>query len=147
MDNRWSDVPAAARWLGLGGLIPFVSGAAAVHMMHGMGEAQIMVWLVSYGAVILSFMGGCRWGFAAAGLGDGPKLWSLTASVVPALYAWIASLTWWPMAPALLAAGFVALFGADIALARRGGAPTWWPALRLPLTVGAAGSLLLASFA
>ncbi|PKP63592.1 MAG: hypothetical protein CVT86_04835 [Alphaproteobacteria bacterium HGW-Alphaproteobacteria-8] len=53
------------------------------------------------------------------------------------------------MAPApvdlgMLALGLVALYAADLALTRAGGAPAWWPALRWPLTLGAAGSLALA---
>jgi hypothetical protein len=46
-----------------------------------------------------------------------------------------------------LALGFASLLVADIRLTREGGAPAWWPTLRWPLTVGAAGSLLLGAVA
>jgi len=36
----------------------------------------------------------------------------------------------------------VALFSADVSVTRAGGAPAWWPALRLPLTAGATACVL-----
>ena len=47
----------------------------------------------------------------------------------------------------ILALGLVALFAADISLTRAGGAPAWWPALRLPLTVVATASLVAGALA
>ncbi|MEL7140401.1 MAG: DUF3429 domain-containing protein, partial [Pseudomonadota bacterium] len=67
------------------------------------------------------------------------------ASVVPSLYAWVVLMVPDPWRMALLALGFLGLLGADYALTARGGAPAWWPALRLPLSLGAAGSLLFAA--
>lgn len=43
--------------------------------------------MVTYGAILLSFIGGCSWGLVAAGLADGPALFSLVLSALPALYA------------------------------------------------------------
>jgi len=118
-------------------LIPFA--ALLVGTIAGWGWAA--TGLVFYGALILSFMGGCRWGFAAAPLGAGPEYLPLCISVVPALYAWIALMLPMQWTALALAVGFVALFLADRVLAHHGGAPTWWPTLRLPLTIGATASL------
>ncbi|MEM6906904.1 MAG: DUF3429 domain-containing protein [Pseudomonadota bacterium] len=137
-------VPQAARWLGLAGVIPFASFALAAWMVPG---PLTLAVLGGYGAVILSFMGGCRWGLAAAGMGEGPAFLPLALSVLPALYAWIALLLPWPWAGVALALGFALLLVADLALAREGGAPPWWPALRWPLSVAAGGSLLLGALA
>ncbi|MEO1531602.1 MAG: DUF3429 domain-containing protein [Pseudomonadota bacterium] len=142
-------VPAAAGWLGLAGLLPFFAGVLAVAMLGDRPQGLAAQLLAGYGAVILSFMGGCRWGFAAAGMEpvSAPSPWfAYAASVVPSLYAWVVLVLPDPWRMALLALGFLGLLGADYALTARGGAPAWWPALRLPLSLGAAGSLLLAAF-
>lgn len=143
----WRAVPRAARWVGLGGLIPFAAGAVTVLLTEGPSHVAATDGLAAYGAILLAFLGGCRWGFASAGLGEGPQLWPLTIAVVPALYAWVVLPAPWPAAPVLLAIGFIALFGADVVLTRQHGAPRWWPALRLLLTAGAVLSLLLAALA
>lgn len=143
MDSRESGqdtvVPAAAWQLGLAGLLPF--GALALGVVLGVAGAQ--TGLVHYGALILSFMGGCRWGFAAAGLGEGARFGALSLSVLPALYAWGALLL--PFAPAALAlsVGFLLLFLADRRLTASGGAPAWWTTLRAPLSAGACLSLVI----
>ena len=85
--------------------------------------------LVSYGMVILSFMGGCRWGFAAAGLGEGSTYRLFAIAVLPALYAWPMGHLAFEWAALGLAAGFLALFVADRVLTLGHGAPAWWSAL------------------
>ena len=74
--------------LGYAGLIPFVG--LAIRAIAGPMEWRTgaSTGLLVYGVSILSFMGGCRWGFAAAGLGQGPTLAPLAISVLPALLAW-----------------------------------------------------------
>ncbi len=142
-------VPGAAAWLGGAGLLPFAGLAAALWLLPEAGPWPGIAGgaLVGYGAVILAFMGGCRWGFAAAGLGGGASWINLGLAVIPALFAWAAAMLPRETACALLAVGFAGLLAADIALARRGGAPAWWPRLRWPLSVGAAGSLLAGALA
>jgi hypothetical protein len=139
--------PESARLLGYAGLLPFAALALcalfAPEALAGWARAS----LAHYGATILAFMGGCRWGFAAAGLGEGPTLRPLALSVAPSLLAWVALSVPAPGDLLLLAAGLGALLAADLALVREGGAPKWWPALRWPLTVGAAASCVLGAFA
>jgi len=137
-------VPSAARFLGLSGLIPFVSLAALALLAPAPWGAAARGALAFYGAVILSFMGGCRWGLAAAGMGEGPALRPLALSVAPSLWAWGALMAPAPVDLGMLALGLLALFAADLRLTRDGGAPAWWPALRWPLTLGASISLALA---
>lgn len=143
-----ASIPRPALWLGLAGLIPFVGLMLLTFVLSGHGGDIAAAALAYYGVSILAFMGGCRWGFAAAGLGEGPSVRLLGLSVLPALWAWGAIL----LVPApydlvALAVGFVALYAADLKLTVEHGAPAWWPALRLPLTAGAVASLILASFA
>ncbi len=138
-------VPGPAAVLGGAGLLPFAGLAAAVWFAPEATAPLAAQALTGYAVAILSFMGGCRWGFAAAGLGRGPAYAPLALSVAPALYAWAVALLAPPVAWVLLALGFAGLLLADVALARAGGAPLWWPKLRWPLTLGAVASLLLAA--
>ena len=70
----------------------------------------------------------------------------LAVSVLPALAAF--GLSFLPAQPALLglAAVFVALLLYDISTAREGGAPAWYPALRVQLTGAVVLCLLLPAF-
>jgi len=140
-----AQVPRAAAWLGAAGLVPFLAGAAVLWL--GPAEPRVAQALAAYGAVILSFMGGCRWGFAAAGLGEGAGWRALTISVVPALVAWGAVMAPgdWPLI--VTAGALAALYLADLSLSRAGGAPVWWPRLRLPLTAVAAACLIAGALA
>jgi hypothetical protein len=140
-------VPEAARLLGFAGLIPFAALAGAAWLAPDGLSTWAQGSLAHYGAAILSFMGGCRWGFAAAGLGEGPTMRPLALSVAPSLLAWLALSAPAPVALLALAAGLVALLAADLSLTKTGGAPAWWPSLRWPLTLGAATACALGAFA
>ena len=137
--------PPAAKNLGFAGLIPFISLAGLA--LYGDPERAdaAQSGLILYGGVILSFMGGCRWGFSAAGLGDGPRFAPLALSVTPALLAWAVLWAFGGARPGwsalLLILGFAALYAWDAVSARRGETPSWWPRLRLPLSAGAILSL------
>ena len=141
--------PRAAVILGYAGLAPFVTFAAAMAVAPEGYREDARAGLLIYGAVILSFLGGCRWGFAAAGLGQGPAFGPLALSTAPALLGW--AVLW--MEPAfaqptpawVLAAGFAAHYAWDAFGATRGDTPVWWGGLRLPLTLGAAGCLIVST--
>lgn len=144
--------PRAAMALGAAGLAPFAAGAIGALVARPPADAVLLDGLLLYGAVILSFMGGCRWGFRAAGLtgedgGEAGDWRAYGVSVLPALWGFFALLSVdWIGAPAVaaaLAAGFVALYVADRFSAGVGAAPPWWPRLRLPLTLGATASLAI----
>ncbi|MEM7744742.1 MAG: DUF3429 domain-containing protein [Pseudomonadota bacterium] len=134
-------VPPAARWLGAAGLLPFVGLTMALWIGGGDTRELSTTMMEGYGVAILAFMGGCRWGFAAAGLGQGPTFWPLAISVLPALFAWAMLLFPPHLSLSGLAVGFIGLLLADVLLTRHGGAPFWWSRLRLPLSLGAATCL------
>lgn len=143
--------PAAAIRLGYAGLAPFVAAAALSWTPDPDLRNAAAVALMLYGGLILSFMGGCRWGFAAGGLGAGPTLRALAVSVAPSLWAFAllgATMTAPATLPAWagclgLAIGFAVLWASDVAAAKSGDAPDWWPALRGPLTLGACAALVV----
>jgi hypothetical protein len=138
-------VPVAAAWLGGLGAIPFVGLALALPLCPAALRLQLDFALLSYGAIILSFLGGIRWGLA---IGQGSEtshrlLALLGLSVTPSLVAWAALMMPNEAGWMTLAAGFVVMLAIDILAARSGDAPSWYPVLRWPLTAAAVASLLL----
>lgn len=122
------NIPRTPLILGLAGLIPFVLGAALASFGGAALDQAIGIGiLLNYGTVILAFMSGVLWGFAAKG-------WSLGygLSVIPALWAFFASFLDDPARMIALAIGFAAILGLDFAF--RDLAPAWWLRLRVILT-------------
>jgi len=140
MDEPLSAPPRAAILLTAAGAIPFVAGAALAHL--GQGEtyagfdvAKSAAFAVqTYGAVILSFLGGIHWGMAirSAPAGQASGAW-LTFSVLPSLIAWPALLLPPFVGLLLLGLGFAAMAGCDLVAAQRGAVPNWYPRLRIPV--------------
>ena len=137
--NTAAPLPTAARWLGFAGLLPFAAAALLALTPNAPLHTLALPALLAYGAVILSFLGGIRWGLAmAANAADLPA--RLALSVLPSLLAWLALLLAPRAGLLLLALGFAAMLLLD---QRIGDAPAWYPRLRLPLSLGALAALLL----
>jgi hypothetical protein len=143
--------PKVPLWLGLSGLIPFVALSASLILdltppFFTDGDS-VRVALVGYGVVILSFLGGVRWGLAMKEdeEGDGKANRDFVIAVIPSLIAWFA---WFQPAPAdlwWLAAAHVLLGLLDYGLACRVIVGEWYGRLRLLLAGIAALSLMLAA--
>ncbi len=144
-------VPSAAQWLGALGAVPFVALAVMALFVDGAPSTRVSVALSAYGAVILSFLGGIRWGLAVAGFGveggEGASFGRLGLSVLPSLVAWVALLIPAPGRLLLLAAAFAAMLWLDVRASRQGIAPVWYPRLRWPLTTTVVAALVLAAIA
>ena len=131
--------PVAPLALALAGLIPFLWGAVTAQMpalaewgTRALGPRFVGPYLlVFYGAMILSFLGGALWGFAARG--DAPAM-AYALSVAPALWALFFAGGGAARAAGLLIVGFAGLLALDVRFTRQGLAPGWWPALRVPVT-------------
>ena len=140
-----SDIPPPARLLGLGGLLPFVFGAAMVWCpVESMSEFGIRL-LGAYGAVILSFLGGVRWGrllVEPTREGGGARWLPFVLSILPSLVAWAALLLPPAAMFALLAIGLVLQYLIDRDATESGELPPWYGRLRLMLTAGAVPSTL-----
>lgn len=102
--------------------------------------------LVAYGAIILSFLGGVRWGAALFG-NPLARARMLTVSVVPALVGWLAALLSAPWSLIVLAVAFVGLGWWDVTSSRFEVLPRWFGTLRLALTLIVVPALVLAAFA
>ncbi len=129
------NIPRSVAWLGYGGLLPFLLLApASLFDPH-----HTRIWsdaLLSYAAVILSFVGALHWGFAMS-LPDLSARWRTRCfawSVVPALLAWAAFLLSPLLTSILLVSGFLAHYWQDRCLVAAGHLPAWYLPLRFRLT-------------
>ncbi|QEL65788.1 hypothetical protein OTERR_23120 [Oryzomicrobium terrae] len=143
---REATMPVAVRWLGFGGLVPFFTLVGAMALFGTDYRGFLLFVLVSYGAVILSFVGALHWAFAMTAAADQPAIRTrlLAWSVVPALCAWAAMVLPAGFDLILLVTMFWVHFAVDAVWARRLGLPSWYVTLRTVLTVGATLALTLA---
>ena len=128
--------PAAVAWLGYGGLLPFV----ALALFGALDANHRELWqkmLLSYGAVILSFVGALHWAFAMVHPAtQGQNAGGIYAwSVMPSLVAWVALLVSPTVCTTLLLGGLLAHYRQDLRLARVLALPDWYLPLRLQLTL------------
>jgi hypothetical protein len=136
-------IPRSALLLGLLGLGPFVAAGVARWIdIPGIDEACARFAGIAYGAVILSFLGGIRWGVALGPVAASERRKSFTLGVLPSLAGWAALLL--PPLPglALLIAGFLLQALWDALSADAGRLPQWFGRLRMVLTAGAVASLI-----
>jgi hypothetical protein len=152
-----------ARWLGYAGALPFLALGLLVlwpefirlqiSSTMRFSEASIAFALLSYGAIILSFLGGLHWGRAVTIPSHQQiismriaLLWSVSLSLI-AWFALILQVIFLPMryAASLLIAGFAVALIADLNLLEKGYWPAWMRALRLYLSLTAMASLLALS--
>ena len=131
-------LPAVAVLLGLAGLLPLLGCAAGVIALPAEKAEAYLAALVSYGAVILSFLGAVHWGFA---LGSPlPRMVGarLALGVVPSLIGWLALLLRGPAgsdaALLVLMAGFAATVVGEHRLSRAGMVPGGYMVLRWGLS-------------
>jgi hypothetical protein len=142
-----SRIPIPALVLGAAGVLPFiVGGLAALFLTDGPWAVFASDAVRFYGAVILSFLGGIRWGFAIQPMNKSDLWLQLTLSVMPSLLAWAALLMPQSLGTGLLVLGLVAMLAADLQFVNQGRAPCWFTKLRIWLTVGACTGLLMIAF-
>ncbi len=84
-------IPTLALWLGYAGLLPFIGLMLGLWFAPERLDAFLMRALLSYSAVILSFMGAIHWALAMHAEGDTARR-HMTFSVLPALIGWGLSL-------------------------------------------------------
>jgi len=119
--------------LGYAGLMPFVVFSIGCWIPLPYID-NVPYILITYGAVILSFMGAVHWGVAMASK-DQQRGSYIIASVIPALIAWLALLLPHSLALGLLLAGFIGLYGYDRSVEKVQELPGWYIPMRTRLTV------------
>lgn len=145
MTHDFSTPSAAARVLGLAGLLPFLAGAVALAVLDAPGlKAGAATALVAYAALIATFLGGIHWGLAMRGVQ--PVNLRLGWGVSPSLLAWVALML--PAGVGLpgLAVLLVTCYAVDRTLYARAGL-SGWLGLRLQLTSVATLSCLVGAWA
>ncbi|MFK7956523.1 MAG: DUF3429 domain-containing protein [Lysobacterales bacterium] len=126
------NAPTTAISLGYAGLIPFV--ALAIAPVTQVLAVDVRHAFITYSAVILSFLGGIRWGVnAAASTPSGRDLW---IGIFVSLAGWFGCLLAPASAIIWLLTAHVGTLAVDQLLPARG-QMTWLTALRLRLSIGA----------
>lgn len=143
-----SRFPLTPWLLTLAGLVPFV-GLAIVYVNAEKLHFFAANALIVYGAIILSFLGGTRWGAEIARKGEkGGDPGVLVMAMAPSIVGWLAVLSplqaghWHGWAAGVLIAGLLLTALWDLLDIRRGAWPDWYGPLRITATLGAACSLL-----
>ncbi|WP_291843944.1 DUF3429 domain-containing protein [Maricaulis sp.] len=130
-------------WLGLAGWIPFwlPVGLATQAVLSGRSAAAETALFIVYGAIILGFLGGVRWGHAMARAVPASAL-TYGLSVLPSLAGLAAVIAYWAGAVlpgiSLVLIGLVLHWRWDRHATRSGSLPHWYGRLRSLLTLGAA---------
>ncbi len=142
-DNR--SVAQGASWLGATGVLPFIALAIIPHTSLASKVPESA--LLTYGAIILSFLGGLLWGMVLNGsdtIGGASRL--LTFGVIASLVGWGALFL--PLTAGLLTLTtcFLALLAMDFALYRAKKIPFWYMKLRIFLTSTVSLTLIISAF-
>ena len=132
-------IPFGARWLGILGLVPFLTMTYAAVTEASVGIDNANFGLRAYGAVILSFLGGIQWGLAIRNSDGNARTREgltpiLTLSIVPSLIGWAGLLVEELLGFGLLIFGFALVLISDVRAVNRELAPRWYLRLRCPLT-------------
>jgi hypothetical protein len=134
-DFKSTPMTGAASLVAYLGAAPLLAAALAM-IANPMGADGAQAFLVLYGAALLIFFGGVRWGVAVM-KPAGPSLRALLGAGLPML----AALPLFAPGPAqtkmvIIMVLMVVLLFDDLSATRRGdGAPAWYLGVRLPLTV------------
>lgn len=138
-------IPTVPLLLGLAGLIPFWALAVTLYVPILPAPPDLIERaLAAYAAIIISFLGGIRWGLAASS--DRSAEAHYAVSVLPSLAAWAllaAPEPWRLSAMGVLA---IALGPIDYRLVEAGLAPVWLGRLRLLLSSLAGIALLIGAW-
>ena len=142
MRTSVASLPAGASALGYGGLLPFAAAAVGIALLDGEPRAFAARALVTYGAVILSFLGAVHWGLLLARPGADDR-GRLLVGVLPSLAGWVALLLPERLGLALLVVAFGAFWLYEHRLVGTRLLPEPYLGLRRNLTLGACSLLAL----
>lgn len=125
--------------LGASGLLPFVAPVFILVFFADIPAAPIHSALLTYGAVILSFLGGIQWGLATVRSKKSTPETTISLqfiiSVIPSLLGWAAVLIPTRIGYFVLALSFAAVLAFELATNRWRDVPDWYVRLRTGLTL------------
>ena len=142
-------MPRLAWIFAITGALVFVALTAMLFSTQAQVRVPAIAALVTFAAVVLSYLGGIEGGLALrdeAGTRETRAI-AFALSTLPSLAAW--GVLWlpspqWQLAAAL--AHYVAVWGADLWLARRGLVPSWFVDMRTAVTAVVAVTLGIALY-
>ena len=130
-----SQIPKTIKIIATIGLLPFFLGAIAtftVSILDFNTKVLLIKLSTLYAGLILSFLGGCLFGFESIS-GKNPNKMRLWLSIIPSLWSLIALQIPY-FSASILALGFLVVYEFDRKSSLAGTVPAWWLSLRLPLT-------------
>lgn len=137
--DKHAAMPIVVLAYGLAGLIPFL-GLPLLGWLAPALAGQATQWQAIYAALILSFLGGARWGQAVPAAA--PSTLVVSLAMLPSIVGWVLLLAEPAIGRAALLGGLAAAlmlhFLWDV---RSDGLPAWYPRLRAILTTGAMAGL------
>ena len=139
-------IPRFPLILGAMGLIPF--WGCTIYSLLGPVETSNLTqtFVLFYGAIILSFLGGVHWGCAISRSKQSTHYKKhLIFSVIPSLLGWPALMLPQDIGIAILMIGFVLTLLIDIFFSEISSIPKWYPKLRKPLSVSVIVCLIIAT--
>jgi len=144
MWSQFQTIPRSALILGVLGLIPFVAGGILVWVPQLGGIRPSLPPLVFYyAALIISFLGGVRWGAAMQNKTAGATLArELSASVLPTLITLVCFILSLPAAIVMLLVLITSQGLLDVLAARQDTLVSWYGPLRILLSGVASAGLV-----
>lgn len=141
-------IPTSALLIGMLGVIPFAVLALGAWLriedQAGLPPGFARAALVGYGVVIVSFLGGVRWGVGLNHPIPEHRTSLFMMSALVPLVAWGALFMPHPHDLIVLIGSFLVLGVSDVALTTKGAAPRWYAKLRIALTAAVVAVLILA---
>lgn len=134
--------------LSLAGALPLLTLSLALLWLDSVNplEAIAVDAMKTYGAVILSFLGGIRWGMALRNATSDDTHMRLIVSVVPSLAGWFSLLLPIPYVFAVQALAFAAQGAWDSFAGQKGEVQLWFVKLRMTLTFIVASCMIMGFF-
>ncbi len=135
MPEKYSRIKIIANLLGYGGVIPFLYALAGI----AFGDTELVPFymhsFLSYGAIILTFIGAVHWGLIMNMKSTSNCSWFMLGSVVPAIVSWIAMMLSTKVALSILLSGFIITYIYEKTLLWELLFPDWYKQLRTNLTI------------
>jgi hypothetical protein len=141
-------IPMSALLLGAAGVLPFLVLALAallrVEERFGLPPGLARAGLLAYGVVIVSFLGGIRWGVGLLHKDRKRATALFVMSILAPLVAWIALFMPRPHDFVIVIACLLVLGYSDVMLSSRGTTPRWYGTLRGILTAAVVAIMIFA---
>ena len=136
--------PLVGLIIGWAGVVPFVVAALAPMVLTDYGTVAFLSLAGGvYAALMLSFLGGVRWGMAMSPLWASDRSLGFALSIVAPSAGWIALLIPRIEGLSILIIAFLLQGWLDLRAVGEGRAPLWYGPLRIRLTAAAVVALVV----